>query len=639
MIINASNLMKQYSGEILFEDVSFSVKSRDKIGLIGANGCGKTTLMNIIGGKVFPDSGQVNISSDLTMGFLEQSPRFKEKDTVYSVCLEVFADVIEMIDRLRELEQEMADKADLPSLESVMDQYSKLTEKFQNRGGYSYNSAIKGTLKGLGFDEDQYGIKVSTLSGGQKSRLHLAALLLQKPDILLLDEPTNHLDMEGTRYLEAFLSAFEGTVIIISHDRYFLDKVVNKIFHMEMKRLWVYKGNYSQSMKTRYRDMEIRRAAYEKQQAEVSRQEEIIKRLTDWGGIKNIRRAQSRQKQLDRVEILEKPTGEDHSFNLRFTPAVESGREVMEAVNLSKSYGSKQVLDGISFEVYKGNKVGIIGGNGVGKTTLMKIVTGEESPSSGHISFGTNVSKGYYDQEQENLNYSNTVLEEVLEDEDLTITEARTILGSFRFRGDDVFKEVSQLSGGEKGRLHLLKVMLASPNLLLMDEPTNHLDIDSKEILEEALKAYSGTLLVVSHDRYFLNQVVDKILLLESGKASIFQGNYDYYESYIAKLEEAKDEDEPTETRTSIKKSRSERNRQKRDISILRRKVKKLEDRMEEIQGKIDSLEEESFKPEIYSDYKKIGKIQADIIGLEKELVYIDKKWLEKSLELEELDD
>lgn len=639
VVLSLSGIEKSFLAEKIIEDISFNVNSRDKIGLIGANGSGKTTLMNIIYGDLNQDSGEIYKAKDLSMGYLLQNIDLKDNLTVYDTCLKKFEHLIEMEKSIRKLEIEMGEVSSDKELENIMHKYSKLSERFQEENGYGFQSEIKGTLKGLGFEEIDFEKEVSKLSGGQKSRLHLATLLLQKPDILLLDEPTNHLDMDAINFLENFLINFQGTVIMISHDRYFLDKVANKILHLENKKLKVYNTNYTKFVETRKKELEIMKRSYENQQKEIKRQEEIIERFANYGRDRYIKQSQSRRKQLDKLEIIDKPYEAGDAFKLNFSSDLESGNEVAKLENISKSFDGVKILENINIDVFKKDRIGVIGANGIGKSTLIKMIVGEMRPDSGEVIIGSNVVKGYYDQTLENL-HDVQVIDEILDSyPDMTIGEARNYLAVFNFQGEEVFKNVMDLSGGERGRLSLLKIMLKRPNFLLMDEPTNHLDIESKEILEDALNKYDDTFLVISHDRYFLNKVANKIVLIEPDNATVYYGNYDYY---VQKVEESKiqsDEEGSGLTKTAIVKEKKKASEIKRKKSELLKNIKSIEKEQEELDKKIKVLEEKAFDPEIYNDYEASLKLHRELDELKELKDNLFNEWFELSAILEDYDE
>lgn len=629
-VLSCNNLTKSYIVDTVIEDISFTVEDGDKIGVLGLNGSGKTTLFNILAGDIHQDKGEIFIQKDLVLGYLRQHVKIDSQNTVFEECLMVFEHLIGMEKNLRNLEKEIAElgvEGDSDRLASLMNRYANLTEEFQEKNGYGFKSEIRGTLIGLGFTEEDFDKEVNILSGGQKSRLSLAKLLLEKPDLLLLDEPTNHLDIDAIGWLEKFLKDYKGAVLIISHDRYFLDNVVNRIFYLENKTIKVYNTNYSRFMEQRKKDLEVLKRQYEDQQKEIKRQEEIIARFMNYGDSRYINQAQSRQRLLDKMKLIDKPMNSKKT-RLRFEPKIKSGRDVLSVDNIKKAFDDFVLLEDISFDIYRGERVGLIGPNGIGKTTLFKIVLGEVGYDEGDITLGRNVITGYFDQEMGNLNLDKTVIDEIWDEyPKLNYYEIRTILSQFMFVGDDIFREVSDLSGGEKGRLSLLKLMLSNANFLLMDEPTNHLDIDSKEVLEDAILNYEGTLFVISHDRYFLNRVTDKILELTPEGLKEYLGNYDYY---LEKKNESlyEEDEEDTKTKTQIK---LERKKEKEIIQKERerkRQIKKLEEEITQTEKSIEEIDSLLYDPDIYEDHEKIVELSQKRQELQDELDDLYEKWI-----------
>lgn len=619
-ILSAQRITKAYVIENILENVSFSVEEGDHIGVIGLNGSGKTTLFKLINGDLTPDSGQFIHPKQWTVGYLSQL--LKEEDSelsLYHFCLEAFTEIIDMESELRELEEKISAHSDDPDkLAEYMKAYAELQEEFERRNGYAYLSELKGTLIGLGFSEDEFDRPVAELSGGQKARLSLARLLLHKPDLLLLDEPTNHLDIKAITWLERFLREYRGTVMIISHDRYFLDGVVNRIFHIENTRLQVYETNYTGFMKQRKQRFAIMQKQYENQQREIQRQREIIQRFKNYGDSRYIKQAQSRQKLLEKMERVP-PPNEGMKAKFSFQPKITSGKEVLTVEELSKSFPHQTLFEDLSFQLFRGQHMGLIGDNGTGKTTLLRILLGDVVPDSGTFELGTNVHMGYYDQEMKDLDFDKTVIDEIWDDNPkLTHYEIRSLLAKFLFIGDDIFQEISELSGGEKGRLSLLKLMLSKANFLLMDEPTNHLDVDSKEVLENALNDYTGTLLVVSHDRYFLNQVCTQILAFEDEELVLYHGNYDYYlqkKAELAMMAED-DEDEIELTKTKKKELRRKEKQSKEEARKRRREMRQLEEKIHELEQELAKYDEKLSDPDIYDDYEnamELNKKRQDI--------------------------
>lgn len=629
-VLSCNNLTKSYIVDTVIEDISFTVEDGDKIGVLGLNGSGKTTLFNILAGDIHQDKGEIFIQKDLVLGYLRQHVKIDSQNTVFEECLMVFEHLIGMEKNLRNLEKEIAElgvEGDSDRLASLMNRYANLTEEFQEKNGYGFKSEIRGTLIGLGFTVEDFDKEVNILSGGQKSRLSLAKLLLEKPDLLLLDEPTNHLDIDAIGWLEKFLKDYKGAVLIISHDRYFLDNVVNRIFYLENKTIKVYNTNYSRFMEQRKKDLEVLKRQYEDQQKEIKRQEEIIARFMNYGDSRYINQAQSRQRLLDKMKLIDKPMNSKKS-RLRFEPKIKSGRDVLSVDNIKKAFDDFVLLEDISFDIYRGERVGLIGPNGIGKTTLFKIVLGEVGYDEGDITLGRNVITGYFDQEMGNLNLDKTVIDEIWDEyPKLNYYEIRTILSQFMFVGDDIFREVSDLSGGEKGRLSLLKLMLSNANFLLMDEPTNHLDIDSKEVLEDAILNYEGTLFVISHDRYFLNRVTDKILELTPEGLKEYLGNYDYY---LEKKNESlyEEDEEDTKTKTQIK---LERKKEKEIIQKERerkRQIKKLEEEITQTEKSIEEIDSLLYDPDIYEDHERIVELSQKRQELQDELDDLYEKWI-----------
>lgn len=607
IILSCNNINKSYIGELILKNISFAIKKHEKVGLVGLNGAGKTTLFKILIDNITADSGDIYISNDTKIGYLKQNTLFDSEKTVYDEALTVFKDIIDLEKNIRNLEIEISEKSkdgNSEIIEDLMNKYSRISEEFKEKNGYGYSSEIRGVLKGLGFSEEEFDKPINNLSGGQKSRVLLSKLLLQKPDILLLDEPTNHLDIDAINWLEKYIKEYDGAAIIISHDRYFLDYTVSKIFQLENRKLEVYNGNYSTYMKKRKTALELKSKNYENQQKEIKTEQEKIKQLS-LGGKRAIRQSKSRQKMLDKINVLDKPTSSDGRSKIRFEPKVKSGDDVLKIEEISKSFEDNKIFKDVSFNIYRGEKVGLIGPNGVGKTTLFNIILKKEKTDSGIVDIGHKVNPAYYDQEQTNLNNEKTIVDEIWDENPLfdhyTI---RSILARFLFTDDDIFKEISTLSGGEKARLTLMKLMLSKSNFLLMDEPTNHLDIDSKESLEDALIDYTGTLFVISHDRYFLNKVTDKILELSSSGVEEFLGNYDYYlekKNAVINIEE----ETISKTKTELKNEQKKKKEKMRNEQKRKRKINEIEKTIHDYEKKLNILEEEMCKEEVYSDPEK----------------------------------
>jgi len=606
IVLSCNNVSKAYVVENIIENISFTVNDNEKVGLIGLNGAGKTTLFNILTENLEPDSGEIYVAKGKKLGYLKQNTIIESDMSIMDEMLVIFDEVIRLEEKLHELSYKIgsfAEKKDSAELEALMNTYSELSEQFVEANGYSFRSIIKGVLKGLGFSEDEFDKTVNILSGGEKSRVMLAQLLLQNADILLLDEPTNHLDIEAISWLEKYIKNFKGAVIIISHDRYFLDNTVNRIFLMENKSLKSFNGNYTEFVKRRKIELEQAMKQYDEYEKEIERQEEMIRRLHAYGSKRNIKQAFSRQKALDKIKKMDRPSVESKKVKLKFTPKLNSGRDVLSVADAAVYFDGQQVFKNVNLNIYKGEKVGIIGPNGIGKTTLLKIIANRIKDYSGEITYGHYVNIGYYDQEQTNLNNENTVIDEIWDEAPaLNYYTIRRYLAQFLFYEDDIYKLIEELSGGEKGRLSLLKLMTSNANFLLLDEPTNHLDIDSKEVLEDSLINYEGTILVVSHDRYFLNKVVNKIYDLSESGAFEYLGNYDYYVEKKAELEEADDVETLNKTKTQINAEKKKEREIIRDRQQREKAMKELEEQILLHENEIHELENKLCQPSTYTD-------------------------------------
>ncbi len=629
IVLSCNNISKAYIVDNIIENISFTINDNEKIGLIGLNGAGKTTLFNVLTGELDYDSGEIVIPKNKKISYLKQNTKIESDNTIYEEMLTMFDDIITMEKELRELEIEISKFSEHDEdgkLTSLMDRYTHLNERFLELDGFSYKSHIRGVLKGLSFSEDDFDKPINILSGGQKTRVMLAKLLLERADILLLDEPTNHLDIEAIAWLEKYLNSFNGAVIIISHDRYFLDNIVNKIMLLENKSIKMYKGNYSEFMTKRKIEIEQAIKKFEEYEKEIERQEEIITRLHAYGSKRNIRQAFSRQKTLDKIKKSERPNYDNKKLKLRFSPKLRSGLDVIDVVNLSKFFDENVIFNDISFKAYRGEKIGIIGPNGIGKSTLLKIIAGKIESSSGTVETGHFVNIGYYDQEQTHLNIDNTVIDEIWDDNPkFNYYDVRSLLAQFLFTGDDLYKIIADLSGGEKGRLSLLKLMLSEANFLLMDEPTNHLDIDSKEVLEDALTNYDGTVLVVSHDRYFLNKVCTKIIDMTKEGLTEYFGNYDYYLEKKAELEETDDEVEESKTKTQIIAEKKKDREQRLEKKKKEKDIKELEEKIEKNENELAILEEKLCQQSTYNDKNLVMQINERMLDIkaENEELYI----------------
>ena len=529
MVLSCQNISKSFGTDVILSNISFHINEHEKCAIVGINGAGKSTLLKIIAGEMAADSGQVYIAKDKSLGYLSQQQNLEPSNTIYDEVLSVKADVLAMEENLRRLESRMKEVSG-DELTALYKQYDRLNHEFEANNGYAVRSEVTGVLKGLGFDEADFTLPVATLSGGQKTRVALSKLLLSRPDIIMLDEPTNHLDMGSIAWLEGFLSGYKGSVIIVAHDRYFLDKIADKVVELENSKAETFTGNYTAYSEKKHQERAAKLKAYLNQQREIRRQEQVIETLRSYNREKSIKRADSRQKMLDKIERLEKPVELNDRMNIILEPNILSGNDVLTVKGLSKSFDGLTLFDNMDLEIKRGDRAAIIGDNGTGKTTLLKILNGLLPADSGEFKYGAKVYPGYYDQEHHVLTDSNTVFDEIQNAyPDADNTRVRNLLAAFLFTGDDVFKLIKQLSGGEKARVSLAKLMMSDANFLILDEPTNHLDITSKEILEEAISGYTGTVLYVSHDRYFINKTATKVYELSGKKLYCYNGNYDYY--------------------------------------------------------------------------------------------------------------
>ena len=623
-ILSLTNIKKSYIDEETIREGNLIVEDKDKIGLIGINGSGKSTLFNIITENLSYDEGEIFRKKDLKIGYLEQQLSLHTEGSIYDNCLSIFADLIELEKNLRNQEHIIAENPD--NLDEELMKYQRLQDEFHKRDGYSYNSKIRGTLIGLGFTEEDFDKDISTLSGGQKSRVALAMLLLEDADLLLLDEPTNHLDIGAISWLEKYLKDIDKAVIIISHDRYFLNNIVSKIVLLENGGTKTYKGNYDNYMRQRKKDFEVLKRQYEDQQKEIKRQEEIIKRYMNLGRDRFIKQGKSRKKMLDKMQRIEMPTS-NKKTNLHFTPKKTSGRDVLEIKDLAKSFGDHQVFHDLNAFVYKNDKIGLIGPNGVGKSTLFKIIAEETSPTSGEVRLGSNVDVAFFYQELDNLSLDKTVMDEIWDEfPKLEHFQIRKYLAEFLFVGDDIFKTIDELSGGERGRLSLLKIMLKGANFLVLDEPTNHLDIDSKEILEDALLKYEGTVLSISHDRYFLNKTVDKIFEMTESGINTFLGNYDYY---LEKTTEVETDDEDYKSRTEIEREKRKEREERKKNKALRKEKEKIEKEISTLEEKLSTIDSKLADSNTYSDYQLASDLSIERESLANTLEDLYEKWME----------
>ncbi len=636
MILSCSNINKTFTDNHVIKNASFHIEDNEKAAIVGINGAGKTTLLKIIVGSLSADHGTVTFAKDKNYGYLAQHQAVDSENTIFDELLTVKQEVLDLEASIRQTEQEMKSASD-SKLELLLKKYDNLMHRFETINGYAYKSEITGILKGLGFTEEDFAKKVETLSGGQKTRIALGKILLQKPDLIILDEPTNHLDLNSIAWLETYLLNYKGAVIIVSHDRYFLDKIATKIIELDNGVLSTFHGNYSDYAVQKEHQRLEQMNAYLNQQREIKHQEEVIEKLKQFNREKSIRRAESREKMLNKIERLDKPAEVKADMNLTLTPHCTSGNDVMRIEGLSKRFDHLLLFENVSFEIKRGEHVAIIGDNGTGKTTLLKIINELLPPDTGTIYLGTNVEIGYYDQEHHVLHMDKTLFEEISDDYPyLTNTEIRNTLAAFLFTGEDVFKKISSLSGGERGRVSLAKLMLSEANFLILDEPTNHLDITSKEILETALNAYKGTVLYVSHDRYFINKTASRILELTHNAFINYIGNYDYYLEKKEVLTPADTQIEPAKN-TAPSAQKLDWKQQKEQQAIARKKendLKKCEKRIEQLEAKDKTLDEEMAKPENATNVAKLQELvkQKEEVTAELERLYED--W-EKLSEIE----
>lgn len=634
--LSVNNIKKSFGVDPVIQDISFTLNEGERVGLVGINGTGKSTLFKIAAGIIEADSGEIFVGKGLKVGYLEQNPDLFSQNSVLDEVLTVFEELKAQEEELRSLEHEIALESSDPHskvLKSLMDEYSHKMEEFNKNNGYAYNSEAKGVLRGLGFSEEELSKPVNVLSGGEKTRVALSKLLLKKPDVLLLDEPTNHLDTDSIEWLEGYLKQYKGTLLMISHDRYFLDQLVTRIFEIHNQTLYSYNGNYSAFVIQREENEEIETRKYENYQDEVKRQEEIIRQLKSFGREKSVKRARSREKLLDKMETVERPRFLRKKARMTFSLKKATGYDVLHVKNLSKSFGDRSLFSELELNIYRGEKVALIGPNGVGKTTLFNILMGRDSEYDGELKFGANVETTYFDQERGDLDTENMVLDEIWDEyPNLTEREVRTYLGAFLFQGEDVFKEISSLSGGEKARISLLKMMLSNSNFLFMDEPTNHLDIDSKEVLEAAIQDYEGTVFFISHDRYFLNQVATKIILLTPEGISEYLGNYDYYLEKRAQLKEDQEaiRQKPEEkTKTQLKDEKKKEREKREEERKVKKEREKIETSITELEEQLATIDELLCQEEVYSNPEKSKEVSLQKQDIEKELEFLYEKWEE----------
>ncbi len=634
MILSCQNISKAFNEQPVLCNVSFHIEDYDKAAIVGINGAGKTTLLRIIAGRQPADEGIVTLSKGKTLGYLAQDQEINSENTIYDELLSVKADIIAMEEKIREMELSMKQVTG-SRLEALMDSYTRLTHSFELSNGYAYKSEIMGVLKGLGFEETDFSKKISVLSGGQKTRVALGRLLLLKPDLIILDEPTNHLDLNSISWLETYLLNYKGAVLIVSHDRYFLDRIAGKIIEIDQTKATTFTGNYSDYAMKKEQLRSAALNAYLKQQQEIKHQQEVIEKLRSFNREKSIKRAESREKMLNKIEVLDKPSSARTDIHMTFVPRCISGNDVLHIEGLSKAFGNQLLFNDLAMDIKRGEHVAIIGDNGTGKTTILKIINGLLDADSGTITLGTNVHIGYYDQEHHVLHTEKTLFEEISDAYPyLNNTEIRSTLAAFLFTGDDVYKRIGDLSGGERGRMSLAKLMLSESNFLILDEPTNHLDITSREILEDAVNAYEGTVLYVSHDRYFINRTASRILDLSEGKLTGYLGNYDYYLEKKNALSEnclktdlpsSKKSEPPSETKLDWQAQKEMQARARKKENDLR----KCEEAITALEQQLSEIEAMMILPEVATDVAKLQELTSKQDKINANLAALYDQWEE----------
>ena len=633
IILSCKDICKSYGIRDILKNITFSINEGDKVGIIGANGEGKSTLFKIITKELSQDSGEVFIDKNKTLGYLSQNLALNSEKNIYEEALSVFDELLNIESKLSSLEIKMSEPYDEKKAsyhEKLIKDYTTLQDLYSHKGGYVYKGEISRVLKGLGFTENDFYKSINTLSGGQKTRVALCKLLLRKPDIILLDEPTNHLDLEAISWLEDYMKNYKGTVLVISHDRFFLDSVTNNTFEVIGGKVECYNVPYTKFIDLRKKNYEAKLKAYNLQQAEIKRQEAIIEKFRSFNREKSIRAAESREKVLEKMEKIEAPTHAKEASKIKFEASVKSGYDVLHIENMAKSYGNKSLFSNLNLDLKRGEKVALIGENGRGKTTLFKIIMDKVEADKGVKVLGTNVNVGYYDQEQSDLNLDKTIIDEVWDDfPNLTTSKLRSYLASFLFTGDDVFKVINTLSGGEKCRINLLKLILSKSNLLLLDEPTNHLDIISREALEDAILEYDGTLMVISHDRYFLNKVISRILELKEDGVSEYLGNYSYYQE--KKLNpsrfESYEELANGKTKTQLKDEKKKKREAEKEAKAIQLKIKNLEKTISEKEDELNNLQEQLCLESIYSNPSESQRVNNEIKSLEQLIANLYDEW------------
>lgn len=646
MILQCSHISKSFDGKTILNDISFHINKHEKTAIVGVNGSGKSTLLKILMREYEPDSGEVILQKDAGIGYLAQNQNFDSDKTIFEEMQDAKKEVIELEEQINQITEQM-NHASGEALEKLIRQCDTLRHRFEQLDGYSYQSELTGVLKGLGFNEEDFSKPVSTLSGGERTRTALGKMLLTSPELIILDEPTNHLDINAVRWLENYLSSYRGAVIIVAHDRYFLDKIVSKVIEIRHHKGTVYQGNYSQFSQKKQALLDSQMKQYMNQQAQIKHQEAVIAKLKSFNREKSIKRAESREKQLDKIERLEKPMEENTRMNLLFSPRIQSGKDVLSVQGLSKSFGQETLFTDISFDIKRGDRIAIIGDNGSGKTTILKIINQLEQADAGRIHLGTNVEIGYYDQAHQVLHMEKTLFEELQDDFPyLTNTEIRNILAAFLFTEDDVFKQIASLSGGERGRVSLAKLMLSDANFLILDEPTNHLDIESKEILEHAINHFEGTVLYVSHDRYFINQTATRILDLTQKQLVSYIGNYDYYlekreDNERAQLSQAEPASLQPDSRLTSAAGQSDSAasmtdaklswQQQKELQAKTRKkqnaIQKVEKEIEELEAQNEELERQLSDPKNGTDIALLQKLTKEKEENDEKLFTLMEQW------------